>query len=73
DADVGSGDRVDAVDTEVLCCGAVHGLLLWCVSGVDVVGHDEQLAHEAYHALVVHHNLTRGVNNRELIKVPRKW
>lgn len=36
-------------------------------------GHDEQLEHEIYHALVVHHNLTVGINNRELVKVPRKW
>lgn len=29
DTDVGSGDRVDAVDTEVLGCCCGHGLLLW--------------------------------------------
>ncbi len=30
DTDVGPGDRVDAVDAEVLGCCCGHGLLLWC-------------------------------------------
>lgn len=31
DADVGSSDRVDAVDAELLGCCSIHGILLWLV------------------------------------------
>ncbi len=61
---------MDATYTEVLFCSTVNGLLLWYVSGIEVVGHDEQLEPEIY-ALVVHYNFDKRVNIRKLINVPQ--